>query len=712
MVLGVGIGSLALTSPLHAADPVPGESPAQGKPATPAAQPGTTAPSTTKPSDSPKAADGETTEDNADEITVTERRTATATHDLAGATKIPSRAIERNPAPPNFNSVIGAYVPGATALPNGAIRIRGSDNQFSYYLDGAPLPANVSAFITDQINPKNIERLRVYTGAFPAAYGGQLSAVFDATAKAGRAGQPEGLLQQLGGNFSTYDTTLQYGSGVRLKQGKELSYFVSGFRSTTDFRLSPISPTPLHNDGRETLGFGKFDYQWGPVDRLTLHIGGQNARLQVPNSPERQAAGQDNNQLEDKGFTNLIWRHAQGENLMNLALYSHTSQSRFLGSPQDLVPTPLPGGDDDELISVNQNQRVNYTGLRGDYTLAAKGSHQAQVGFDVNRAQGRLAFSLESDPAEGFDPLLDNRKLKGSNYGAYVQDTWKSGRATLNYGARFDVHRSDNTYSQLSPRLNGTYSLSDSNTLYAFYNRLFMPVPVESIRRLSGDSAIGDLTISPIVPERDDYFGLGWQRRAGKSNFRVDAYYKAIKNIVDNQEVGDTLIEVPINEAKGRVSGVEFSLDRTLSKRLTAYASYGLSRGQASGPVSGGLSGLEELPPGYFIDDHDRTHVAAMNLTYDGKKTYALITGEFASGLPFGELKDANGDPIVINFNRSPSYFILNAGIGHRFRNGFELAFNVNNLLDNKYIIAEDNLFRRSIYGQRRNFSVKAGWNF
>ena len=672
-------------------------------------------PTLAAPEDKEKPADEAVTE-----VEVTARRTATATHEEAGTTMVPAKILERSPARSNFNSIIGATVPGAIALPNGAIRIRGSDNQFSYYLDGAPLPANVSAFITDQINPKNIESLRIYTGAFPAAYGGQLAAIFDARAKAGQVDQPEGLAQQLVGGFDTYDTTLQYGSGVQLSGDKTFSYLVSGFRSQTGFRLSPISPTPLHNDGRESVAFGKFDYQWDNSNKLTLHLGGQQAWLQVPNSPDRQVVGQNDNQRENKAFTNLIWRRAMGDNNLNLAFYSHSSQARFIGSPQDLIASPLDeddeeaeeGTEDDALISVNQNQRVNYTGVRGDYTLAAKGNHQVQVGFDTNRAQGKLGFSLASDAASGFAPLTDNRALKGTNFGAYAQDTWKSGRLTLNYGARFDVHRADNTYSQLSPRVNGTFKLNESNSVYAFYNRLFMPVPVESIRKFDGDTAIGDVTLSPIVPERDDYFGVGWQRRSGKSNFRVDAYYKSIRNIVDNQEIGDTLIEVPINEARGIIKGIEFSFDRALSKNLSAYVGYGLSRGLASGPVSGGLLGLEGLPPGYFIDDHDRTHVAAMNLSYDGKKTYALLTGEFATGLPFGELEDANGDPIAINFNRAPSYFILNAGIGHKFRNGFEIAANVNNLLDKQYILAEDSLFRRSIYGQRRMFSVKAGWRF
>lgn len=69
----------------------------------------------------------------------------------------------------------------------------------------------------------------------------------------------------------------------------------------------------------------------------------------------------------------------------------------------------------------------------------------------------------------------------------------------------------------------------------------------------------------------------------------MDAYYKGIRDIVDNQEIGDTLLEVPINEARGIVRGLEVSLDRSLSRCWSFNGSYGLSRGLASGPIVGGF---------------------------------------------------------------------------------------------------------------------------
>lgn len=232
---------------------------------------------------------------------MTERRNGAVLHAGSGQTVVPAATIERNPAQPTLNNLIAITVPGAAALPNGAIRIRGSDNQFSYYLDGAPLPANVSAFITDQFNPKNIQTLHVLTGAYPARYGGQLSAIFDITTKGGQAGNPTGFVQAEGGNFSTRNWAFQYSNG----NGK-LGYFVSGFRSQTDFRLSPISQDALHNAGRENVGFGKFDYRLSERDLLTLDLGAQNARLEVPNAPDRQEVGQDDFQLEKRGYFNAM----------------------------------------------------------------------------------------------------------------------------------------------------------------------------------------------------------------------------------------------------------------------------------------------------------------------------------------------------------------------------------------------------------------------
>ncbi len=78
----------------------------------------------------------------------------------------------------------------------------------------------------------------------------------------------------------------------------------------------------------------------------------------------------------------------------------------------------------------------------------------------------------------------DNHDLSGGDKSAYVQDDWTPGRLLVNYGVRYDQHKTDTTTSQFSPRLNLTYALSGRDKVHAYYDRLFQPASIEDIRRL------------------------------------------------------------------------------------------------------------------------------------------------------------------------------------------------------------------------------------
>ena len=93
------------------------------------------------------------------------------------------------------------YIPGASANPDNGLRIHGADDQFSTYIDGAPIPPSISGSITDVIDPRIIRILDVYTGGFPAQYGGQLSAVFDVTTRRGGLGVEEFSRRRSAGQF-------------------------------------------------------------------------------------------------------------------------------------------------------------------------------------------------------------------------------------------------------------------------------------------------------------------------------------------------------------------------------------------------------------------------------------------------------------------------------------------------------------------------------
>ncbi len=628
-------------------------------------------------------------------------------------TSLSATAIESKPNNTSLNTIIASSVAGAASAPSGAIHIRGSHGQYSYYLDGAPLPSNVSGSFSDLINPKDIQTLRIYTGGFPAEYGGQLAAIFDVTAKAG-AGKPKGFVQQIGQSYSDYQSTAQVGGG-----SPRFSYFLSGIRSSNNFRLSPLTQTPLHDAGLENVGFGKFDLQSGAFNRLTLDLGTSGATIQVPNALSRQQVGQDDRQVENGAFANLIFSHLAGADNLRVAFYSHKSQLRYFGSPQDLLPDPGQA-DTSGLATTSENQQATYLGLRTDYVAHASKAHKVQLGFDVDTVNGRQDFNSfgvpQADPATNQPTILDARHLYGSDKSAYAQDDWTTGRTLINYGVRYDVHQADITTSQLSPRLNLTYT-AGKDQLHAYYDRLFQPVAIEDVKRLSTSAA----SIKPFQPERDAFFEVGETHTQSGTAVSVDAYYRAEKNVIDDQVFGATQIDIPINFAKGYSRGVEVSVEGPLVKNLSYYANYARSWAKGAGPISGGLLG--EAPPNYFNADHDQTHTASFGLSYSLRGSYATLDGEYGSGFPYGEINrlgpdgnpvlDASGSPFptTINFLRVPVHTILNFGIGTAV-GSMQLAFTVDNFLNHGYVIKEAGPFSNVEWGQGRAYGVKLTQSF
>lgn len=510
-------------------------------------------------------------------VTVKAHRRVPPVQQTAGQTFVPPSRLATVPPATRFSTVVAETVPGASELPDGELRIRGADEQFSYYLDGAPLPASVSGSFSDLINPKDIETLRVYTGGFPAEYGGQLSAIFDVTARAGRQGKPGGFVQQSGAGYGTYVSTMQWGGAQQ-----RFSYFLSGIRTTSDVRLSPLTETPIHDAGREDVEFGKFDYQAGQNDRVSMDLGSNSALTQIPNSADIQR--------ENGTFANLIWSHAQGLNALRVALYSHTSRLRYDGSPQDLIPSD--GSDDSGLISTYEDQTARYIGLRADQTMQTGPRHRVKFGLDVSRVTGPQNFILISPPDTGFAPITDNGRLSGGDKSAYVQDDWTPGRFAINYGVRYDVHQADITSSQISPRFNLKYAASGRDTFHAFYDKLFQPIAFEDVKNLVGNSAIGDnSSLAPLRPERDNFYEVGWEHRQNGTGLTLSAYYKTARDSRDDDMLGNTQITVPVNDAKAYTRGIEFSLARSLSDTLSLNVSYARSWNRNAGPITGGLLG-------------------------------------------------------------------------------------------------------------------------
>jgi len=597
-----------------------------------------------------------------------------------------------------FEHLITSTIAGAVAAPSGEFHVRGSHGQYTYYLDGAPLPSSVSGSFSDLIDPKNIETLRVLTGGFPAQYGDNLAAVFDVTARAGQPGRPRGFGEQLLSGYRTSQSTVQFGGGT-----PRLQYYLSGVRNYTDRRLDSVTQDPLHDAGSDAVLFGKFDYEAGANDRVILDTARTDAYLQLPNDDEQQRLGRDVTQREDGDFANLIWKHNQAANGLTVALYTHQSRLRYTGDPAvDLAgatAASADGGTPANLpSSAFEDRYANYIGLRTDATSRVAGRHKLGYGFDVSTVTGAENFTLlnavdNGDGTTGVQTVTDSHGLSGGDRSAYVQDDWTPGRTLINYGVRYDQHKTDTTTSQFSPRLNLTYTLGGRDKVHAYYDRLFQPAPIEDIRRLDPNAVA-------FRPERDNFYEAGYTHENAGITTSLSAYYKTEQDVIDENIIAGTQIREPFNVQKGYVRGIELAIDGPLTRALSFYANYARSWARAAGDFTGGLVPAG-APPGYFYDDHDQTHTASVGLSYDARGRTVSLDGEYGSGFPYGQ-----SDAGLPNFYRVPAHFIFNLELGTQIGRG-RVALSALNLLNHGYVIKQASPFSDREWGQSRTLGVK-----
>jgi hypothetical protein len=68
---------------------------------------------------------------------------------------------------------------GTAKAPTGEIHIRGQHGEFTYLIDGIPIPLGVFGGLNEIVDPQVISKVTFYTGGFPAEFGGQIAGLMD-----------------------------------------------------------------------------------------------------------------------------------------------------------------------------------------------------------------------------------------------------------------------------------------------------------------------------------------------------------------------------------------------------------------------------------------------------------------------------------------------------------------------------------------------------
>ncbi len=569
------------------------------------------------------------------------------------------------------SQILQESIVGAARAPTGEVHIRGQHAEYSYYVDGVPVPPGISGSLNELFDPEVVNQINFQTGGWDAEYGGHVAAVINIATKIPSGGF-HGSMSGYGGSFQ--GPTL---NGPKMSNGQAFTvsdndgpwgFFISGGRQFSDMRLEPVVIDPstraianFHNDGTDYFGFSKFQYAPNARDVVSLELNLSTTRFAVPYDSSG-GVFQNDHQHDANSFINLGWHHLVGDADSS----GHSSGELFSGlfyRHATLAYDPDPRDDpafqffpDTTLYDISEARSASTIGLKADYTL--RPAHDVEVKFGTlsSVTTGHENFSTFNTTSLG---PQSNQNLTGHDLGFYGQTAlspveWLEVRA----GLRYDAHSAPDApvATQVSPRLRLNLYPSSSTTAYLYYGRLFVPTNIESLRAITSAAQGGEVDL-PTQPQRDHFFEAGLVQRFPATGIttKLAAYYKKSDPGIDDNTVPGSAITTDVNIEHVRITGLEGVLEVRPSGPLSGYVNAALNHAYGYGAITGGFFPAE-LPSGAFDLDHDQRLSVVASATYSMDRLFVSGTGIYGSGLTNGV------DPADCNCSYGTGLFDFNSG--------------------------------------------------
>ena len=225
---------------------------------------------------------------------------------------------------------------GAARAPTGEVHIRGQHAEYTYYVDGVPVPSGISGSLNELFDPQVVNQIDFQTGGWDAEYGNKNAAVVNITTRIPTGGfhfEASGF----GGSFATgFPSKTQTTNGQTLTlstNAGKWGFFASGSRQSSEMRREPVVFDTLHdaienfhNDGTDVFGFAKVQYTASDRDVVNVEVNRSRTRFAVPFDSVEGII--DDHQQDVNGFVNLGWRHELGTENLELG----TSSEIFVGT--------------------------------------------------------------------------------------------------------------------------------------------------------------------------------------------------------------------------------------------------------------------------------------------------------------------------------------------------------------------------------------------
>lgn len=386
---------------------------------------------------------------------------------LPGMSAPPMTRLERLPASLGGHDLLEAlsWLPGIrrSGEVTGGLLVRGSGpDQNLYLLDGAPVYHPWHAFsLISTFQTETFRSVRVYRGAFPAEFGGRLSAVLDAELSDGRGPEPKAraAVNTHSGRFL-----------IETPIGARSSFMLGGRRSYIDRLVGESHPVSDESGRLDTLRTGYYFYDWTaklvfrPDDKsrlsFTSYRGRDDLDLRLPFDLSLDLSSWL--RPADLLFeVREVWRNrvfsARYERLLSARWYlTATAYDSGYEAQEGVFLRPTLSS------SVRSSYGVDIRDLGGridvDYFRSAR--NEVRMGVQLVSRE----FSSEIDALVEYNPHLSERLHENSRSTAveisgYVQNTWQAtNRVEVIAGLRTVAFGSDRI-ARAEPRLSAQWSV-------------------------------------------------------------------------------------------------------------------------------------------------------------------------------------------------------------------------------------------------------------
>lgn len=642
-------------------------------------------------------------------------RTVTTTRSVRGTpvseNGISARTIAALPRNDSLNALVQT-VPGVVRFSYNEPVAHGFHG-LTYELDGAPLPQSTSSNFSELVDPRSIDSLEVFTGAFPAEFGGsrQGAVVNIRTRPPDQSAKPNGEVTIGAGNYAGDESRFleRFGIGsTRIALSANTSRTGRGIDAPTFFAQ--------HDNSNLSDEFLRLTSQLAPHTTLAFDLSNQFAAFQIPintvlgpNNPVVSVPGTDDVQREYDRFASLSLAHTSRDGLGYLQLVPWVRYTRIAYDgdlPSDVLGTFTDSdGNVTPLNGLRQDRHATYVGLRAS-ALRASERHAFKAGVDLSRENftSNVLIRIPGSP-----DFIDNVSQAGTQIGAYLEDRWAAtGNLAINAGLRYDHSTGFVGGAQLSPRIEANLALSGNTILHAYFGRLYAAPALEDTRREAVITQTASATpVYDLKPERDSYLELGVSHtfRPGLTAY-VNAFNRTAVNVLDTTQLNNTPLFAVFNNAIGVARGVELRIVAEGAGRDSFFLS-----GTFSHAAAGGVSGSTFLfDPGTAADltlqpeDHDQ--MVAIQSAYTrhwapDRRSYATLGAEFGSGFP---VAFQNGNA------RLPSHLTFDATVGRAAdpqTHALGYSISAENLLDKPYLLKVNNGFNTTQWAPGLRFVVR-----